>query len=133
MGCEQAIIAKLLATSGVTALIGERVYPGVRPQASAVPAVVLNLISAIPSYSDDGEDGIQEDRLQIDCWGETYASIKALAHAVRAALSGFRGTVEGVDIRYIVLDREQDLQESGTNASDYPVRVSMDFLVTYLT
>lgn len=128
---EEAIIAKLLATAGVAALVGTRVYPGAVPQGATLPAAVCNLISAAPSYSDDGEDGIREDRLQIDCWGSTYSQAKTAARAVVDALSAFGGTAGGVRFRYIVLDREQDLQEAGANAAAYPFRTSLDFLITY--
>ena len=130
---EEALIAKLLATSGVTALVSTRVYAGARPQALDLPAVVLNLISANPSYSDDGEDGIQEDRIQLDCWAETYSAAKSLSRAVIDALSAFGGTVSGVNFQYIELDLAHDTQEGGSNATDYPFRTSLDFIVVYLT
>lgn len=130
---EQAIIARLLAAAGVAALVGARVYPGALPQGESLPAAICNLISAAPSYSDDGEDGIREDRIQIDCWGSTWTDAKKTARAVVAALSAFDGTAGGIRIRYIVLDREQDLQEAGANAAAYPFRTSLDFLITYDT
>jgi hypothetical protein len=130
---EEALIAKLLATAGVTALVGTRVFPGARPQGSGLPAIVLNLIAAEPSYSDDGEDGIETARIQIDCWGESYTSAKLTARAVKAALSAFGGTIAGIRFRYIALDLEHDLQEPGSGAAEYPFRTSLDFLVTYDT
>lgn len=128
---EEAIIGLLLAASGVAALAGARVFPGTRPQAAALPAIVINKISAAPSYSDDGEDGIREDRVQIDCWGETYTAAKNTARAVIAALSAFQGQSASVNIRYITLDLEHDLRETGGNAADYPFRTSLDFNVIY--
>jgi Protein of unknown function (DUF3168) len=128
---EEAIIDKLLASSGVTALVQTRVYPGTRAQGSALPAIVFNMISANPSYSDDGEDGISEARIQLDCWGASYSSAKKTARAVKAALSAFQGVVSGVNIRYIALDLEHDLREAGGDAADYPFRTSLDFLVVF--
>ena len=128
---EEALIAKLLADAGVSALVGTRVYPGVRPQATALPAIVFNMISANPSYSDDGEDGIAEARVQLDCWGATYTDAKKAARAVKAALSAFGGTVNGVRFRYITLDLEHDIQETGANSESYPFRTSLDFIVVY--
>lgn len=130
---EEALIAKLLATTAIAALVGTRIYPGAKPQGSALPAIVCNLISALPSYSDDGEDGIREDRIQIDCWAETYTAAKLTARAVVAALSAFQGTVSGITFQYITLDLEHDLTESGANAADYPFRTSLDFNVVYAT
>jgi hypothetical protein len=130
-GCEEAIIQTLLNDGGVTALISTRIYPGVRLQGSALPAAVFNVISATPSYSDDGDDGIEENRVQIDCWGETYSSAKSVARAVIGALSGFGGSVDGVDIKYVSLDMHHDSTEGGTKASEYLHRTSLDFIVTF--
>ena len=129
----EALIAKLLADPGIAALVGTRIYPGVRPQAGPLPAIVFNLISATPSYSDDGEDGIAEKRVQIDCWGVTYTDAKKTARAVTAALSAFGGTVNTVRFRYITLDLEHDMQETGANSESYPFRTSLDFIVVYDT
>jgi len=128
---EEALIAKLLADAGVSALAGARVHPGVRPQAGLLPAIVFNMISANPSYSDDGQDGIAECRVQLDCWGTTYADAKKTARAVKSALSAFDGTVSGVRFRYITIDLEHDIQETGANSESYPFRTSLDFLVVF--
>ena len=128
---EEALIAKLLADVGVAALVSTRVYVGARPQASLLPAIVVNVVSAIPSYSDDGEDGIEDARVQIDCWGETYSSAKLVSRAVKTALSAFDGIVSGITFRFISLDLEHDLRESGADTADFPFRTSLDFIVTF--
>ena len=128
---EEALIAKLLTDSGVAALVGTRIHPGVRPQGTALPTIVFNMISANPSYSDDGEDGIAEARIQLDCWGATYTDAKKTARAVKTALSGFGGTVNSVRFRYIALDLEHDMQETGADAASYPFRTSLDFIIVF--
>lgn len=128
---EEALITKLLGTTAITNLVSTRVFVGARPQASTLPAIVINRISGAPLYSDDGEDGLEESRFQIDCWGLTYSSAKAVARAVRTALSAFQGTVSGVNFRYVSLDLEHDIQETGSNTTDYPFRTSLDFIFMF--
>lgn len=128
---EEAIVTRLLADATVSAAVGTRVTPVARAQASALPAITYTTISAVPSYSDDGEDGIREDRMQIDCWGASYSTAKQLARAVVDSLSAFGGTVGSLRIRYITLDIEHDLQEGGGNAAEYLYRTSLDFLMIY--
>jgi hypothetical protein len=82
-------------------------------------------------YSDDGEDGIEEARIQLDCWGTTYSSAKTVARAVKTALSAFDGIVSGVRFRYITLGLEHDIQETGANSASYPFRTSLDFVVVF--
>ena len=128
---EEAIITKLLATGGVTALVQARIHPGSLPQGILLPAIVFNMVSGNRSYSDDGEDGIAEARIQLDCWGVTYSAAKMAARAIKDALSAFQGNISGVNIRYIVLDLEHDMRESGGDNAKYPFRTSLDFLVVY--
>ena len=96
---------------------------------SALPAVVLTRISGGPLYADDGEVGLEQARIQVDCWAETYAAAKLLARAVAACLSAFEGTVGATVFQFIELDIEQDLREGGGNAAAYPFRTALDFLV----
>jgi hypothetical protein len=126
---EEAIILKLLQTSGVAAKVGTRIFPGARPQASALPAIAINRISGAPLYADDGETGLAESRLQIDCWAGTYSEAKLTARAVIDSLSAFVGTVSGVTFPTIMLDAERDLREPGLNAAEYLFRTSLDFII----
>ena len=90
---------------------------------------MLHRISGAPLYADDGEAGLEQARIQIDCLADTYAGAKLVARGVKAALSGFEGTVGATTFQFIELDTERDLREGGGNAADYPFRTSLDFLV----
>lgn len=126
---EEAIIQRLLATSGVTSIVGTRVFPGAKPGGASLPAIVFNKISGGPIYADEGEVGLDESRIQIDCWGATYTAAKNLSRAVRGSLSGYVGTSQGTETLFCSLDIERDIRESGSNASEYLYRTSMDFLI----
>jgi hypothetical protein len=129
MQMEEAVIARLLAGSGVAAVVGTRVFPGAHPQGSALPAVVLNRISGGPLYADDGEVGLEQARIQIDCWAETYTGAKLLARVVTACLSAFDGPVGATTFEFIELENERDLREGGGDAASYPFRTALDFVV----
>lgn len=127
---EAAIIAVLLADSGVAALVGTRVQPVSRPQSDTFPAVTVTRISGGPEYADDGEVGLEDGRIQIDCHGLTYTDAKGLAVAVRNCLSALIDTTSaGVFIIYVTLDNERDFRESGSNAAEYSFRTAIDFMV----
>jgi hypothetical protein len=128
---EEAIRTRLLATSGVTALVSQRVYCGSRPQGGALPDIIINRISGAPIYTDDGESGLAEARLELECWGTTYASAKNPARAVIVSLSAFFGTVGGTTFQYILLDAERDLREGGGNADEYLFRTQLDFRIWF--
>jgi hypothetical protein len=75
----------LSAAAPVVALVGTRISPLIRAQDLIVPAVTLQRISTNPSNTFAGNGGLDDTRLQVDCWDATYAGARALAIAVRAA------------------------------------------------
>ena len=124
---EENLIAHLLADSGLSALVSTRVHPGSLPQDSALPAVVVNRISGAPQYDDKGETGLNEARIQLDCWAGTYSLAKLVARAVIARLSAFDGAVGTTVFVHIMLESERDTRETGGNAAEHLFRTSLDF------
>lgn len=124
---EEALTTRLLATSGLTSLVGNRIYWGIRPQGTTVPAVVLNKISATRLYPNDGPDGLVEARIQFDCWGATFTSVLNVARAIRNSFNGLSFTDGGVTFQAFFIDSERQSVEEGTPERLH--RFSMDFLV----
>lgn len=81
---EEDLRAALVADAALAALVGRRINWLTRPLGSSLPAVVLQVISAPETSSNDGPDDLLPYLVQIDCWGETYLSAKTVARAVRA-------------------------------------------------
>lgn len=126
---EEALLERLTSDGAITTLVGNRVTWMSRPQATGLPSVTLQRVTGGPLYTNDGEAGLSEGRVQIDCWAKTYTSVKAVARAVRTRLSALRDTVDGVRFATVMLDSEQDLREGGSNAAEYLHRVRMDFII----
>lgn len=82
-----ALRARLIADAGVSALVGTRIFPMIRPQDSALPAVRYQVISDPRPEHLKGYDGARSSRVQYDCFAETYLGARALANAVIAALA----------------------------------------------
>lgn len=130
MSVEADLIRYMKGHAPLTALVGQRIYPLTRPQGAQSPSITVTRISGNPVYSDEGEAGIQQLRVQIDAWGTTYAQVKSTTEAVRARLSGTRDVTEG-DTTFILVDLEdeRERQESGSNMSEYLANISTDWLV----
>lgn len=124
---EELLIARLLASSALVALVEDRVQFGSREQAAGLPAVTLTKISGAPVYSDEGEAGLDETRVQVDCWGSSMTSALAVSRAVRNQISGYVDN----DFRYISLDAIRDMREGGANQAEYEYRVSCDYLILH--
>lgn len=124
---EEAFRARLLATSAVTTLCGQRIDWGSNAQGAGYPRVCLWGISDAGGHTLSGPDGVSFARVQVDCYGLAYGQAKTLARAVRASLDGHSDqTFQGV-----FLAGSRDFREPGTNEAERPFRVSLDFILTY--
>lgn len=119
----------LIANSGVTTLIAQRVYPNELPPNATLPAIVYNVVSDVPENSFTGltSTTTKNARVQVDCYASpttngdgAYKQVHALARAVELAL----GDVADSDLA-CVLEDTRDLYD---NVTQYH-RVSMDFSV----
>jgi hypothetical protein len=86
---EEALLARLRATTAVTALVGTNNSRAAidwieRPE--ALPALTLQDITAGKIYAHGGAVGLANPVVQIDCWGRTYGEAKALARVVIAEM-----------------------------------------------
>lgn len=124
---EAALVAKLLASSGVTALTGARINWLRRPQAEALPAIVLQLVDGVPDYLLDGSYSLTESRVQMDAWARSFKQAKQIARAVEAALSGQRFTLSGVRFEGVFIASERD--DTFDETPDAYFRTSLDLMV----
>jgi hypothetical protein len=120
---EEQIKARLMNSSAVTALAGDRIEWGGNLQGSPMPRVALFVVSDVEGVTIDAPDGMSQGRIQLDCYGATYSAAKALARAVRAALHGYAGG----GLQLVSLIAARDTREGGTNEADRPFRCSLDF------
>ena len=125
---EESLAALLLAHAPLTALTAQRVHWMRAPQNVAKPYVVMQVISGIPDVTHGGPSGLADARVQIDCYGLTYSSAKAVARAVTQRLSGYRGTQGATVFDGVFKAGERDEYEDEASP-DKLFRVSMDFLI----
>lgn len=124
---EAALIAKLLATAGVTALVSTRINWLRRPQGEALPAIVLHRIDGTPDVTHGGASGLVVSRVQVDCWGASFGSAKAIARAVQTAITAqtFTQGATRFDVILIADERDSTFDENNT-----PIfRTSLDLMI----
>lgn len=125
---EQSLIALLLAASGLTTLVSQRVNWNKIAAPAVAPYVTLRRISGARDYAMGGATGLVETRVQVDCYGDTYTSAKGVARQVEAVLSGYRGTSQTTKFDGIFLTAERDLIDDDESPADLH-GVSLDFMV----
>lgn len=102
----------LLAQSGVTALVADRIHFGKAPQDVASPYIVISKISGPREKSHDGPVGLAHPRFQLSAFAITYGVAKAVIAALQAALDGYKGMMGGDDGVFVggaFYDDENDL------------------------
>jgi hypothetical protein len=125
---EESLIGLLLASAGLTALVSTRVNWN-RIEAPALPPyIILRRVSGVRDYRMSGATGLVETRVQVDCFGATYASAKGAARAIEAAISGYKGASSTTTFDGIFLAAERDLIDDDDTPADLH-GVSLDFMV----
>lgn len=134
---EETFVNHLLASSGLTALVGPRITWAKRPQASALPSIVLHRIAGAPLYADEGEVGLSSARIQVDIWakdagGESgYLIAKRVAREMLALMTPAARFSSGNFIfSACFLENEQDSFERGAGGDEL-YRVRQDFIIWY--
>lgn len=121
-----ALINYLLAQTGITDLVGTRIYFVIAPQDVAKPYIILTKVDSPRLHSHDGYSHLASPRFQVSIFSTRYGEGKGIAAAVQAILQGYAGTMGGaggVDIFSCVYEDENDFYEEGTSlyqvACDY--------------
>lgn len=96
----QKVLANLLlAHPPLKDLVSNRVQWDTMPQGSALPSVVMYVISGVTDYTMSGASGYVSTRVQFDSRGHTAAEARSVADALADRLSGFSGPFAGYDFQ----------------------------------
>ena len=84
---QSAVAATLSAYSGLSALVGTRIYPVVAASLLPYPYCVYVVVHSSPQNSLSGWSGGDNVRLQVSTWAKSYATAYAVSDQVRAAMA----------------------------------------------
>lgn len=127
---EAALFDYLSNDPGVSALVGDRIYPNKLQEGCQLPAISWNRVSARRVYTHDAfedTDAWVNARIQINCWSNAALECMDVGEAVLLALSGYEGDMSGQLVHSTMADNEFDEYQAPTK---YHRRI-MDFLITY--
>jgi hypothetical protein len=88
MDLATAVVTRLAAASAVTDIVtAARIFWGVRPQGSDLPALVALQVSGVPEITLEGEDpDLITSRVQLEAYARSALEGRALVNAASAAL-----------------------------------------------
>ena len=114
--------------SGANSSAGSRVYPLRMPDEPVISLVIYDFVSRVNQTTRDNNTGVDvdgsvtaysavdelmRDRVQLDLIGKTYEAARVLETELIPYLTGFNGTVDGVEISRIIVDSQNQDYEIG--------------------
>lgn len=122
MTIEQAIKIFLLKKTGITNLVGQRIYYPNLPQNPTYPAITFFLITGLRHHDID----VAYPYYQFDSWASTYMQSIQLANEIRLALQREKGILNNIPVLQGVFKNESDVEEPDNpnlfhRASDYKI------------
>lgn len=118
----------LIRDAGVAAILDDRVFPNGLPDATDFPAAVVTKATTLGNYDNAGDVGVEEARVQVDCYAVSAGAVHKLRKNVRRTLSGFRGGPQSGDpcaIQACFVINELDLTEPITERAGPRLRRRM--------
>ena len=85
----------LTASTALTALIADRLWPITAPQETPAPYLVWSPVGVSTEQYFASPDDVDYDRVSIDCWALDFPTADAMAKAARNALQGHGYLVSG--------------------------------------
>ena len=126
-----ALVKLLTSNSGVTDIVGTRIYPSVLAQGVTLDSVVYTRITELDSLTMQNSVGLVSARFQFDCWSKSADRANTLANLVKETFAGFAGRVDlppnYVDIQLIELVNGRDDYDPAVLLH----RMSRDYFVWY--
>ncbi len=121
---EEALTTLLSSVAG-----GRRYWVRAPQSLSTRPYIVMHRVSGNRDYHLKSASGYVQSRVQVDIYDETYGGAKTVARAVRDAVSGFAGTINGVQIQRITVESERDLPADDAGEITFLFRTSIDLQI----
>lgn len=126
---EEAFLEYLVATGSpvLARLPAASVSWGLNAQATPLPRIALTKVGGTPVSADDGDSGLKETRVQVDCFASSFLGATQVARSVEERLSGISVTTGGIEFQGIYLDSERsDVDRDDTGETHL---ISLDLMV----
>ena len=119
MQLKDGIYSHLSSQAGLAALVGTRIYPGIKGKnAAAGPYVVFQTASDHTQYAMGTDIGVRRALIDFSAWATTLPAADDVADQIEAALNGQRkvtwGGAGGVVIQTVYLVDRSDIHDPAT-------------------
>ncbi|MFS0820759.1 DUF3168 domain-containing protein [Bacillus sp. 1P02SD] len=112
----------LLTHDSLTALIGNKLYPGWIPENAKMPSVAYLGVSGVRHHDID----VAYPRYQFSCFSPRYLEAKAIAAELREILQRFKGKMGNSNIIQVAFQNEYENYEKDTKL--YHIAIDFKFI-----
>lgn len=129
---ERTLVEHLRGVSALTALVGQKIYPGIIPQGTALPAITFMPIGGGPTHSMTGSSGyeMREYRFTVYTDKKEVDTMLQITDALQTAIDGYRGsmgTTYVTVIQRIMLKDIRDFFEPDSEAHQRVLEFDIDY------
>jgi hypothetical protein len=103
---------------------------GARPQGSALPAILLTVVSETTSYTYAGAVDLLSTRVQADIYAASFSAAVAVDRVLAPAMNGFAGEQGDTEFAGIFLESRFDTAEE-PESGGLLHRISRDLMVKH--
>lgn len=129
MSAKAIVITKLLATAGVTAIVGQTIRPVAFKQSDLPPAILVTTEGIADTTTLGGAGKYYRSRVMTECIGTTATEAEAIGDAVIEALNGvIYETIAGCEVSAILLGTT-DTDDYNEDLTQF--RRTLDFFVRW--
>jgi hypothetical protein len=105
---EAGLYSLLTANAGLTALVGNRIYPVLVPEPPTYPCLSYQVVASHSTYTFEGKQ-LGSKLFQFDAWGTSFSDCKNILNALRNALDTYQGTLtDGTRVLCALSEQEID-------------------------
>jgi hypothetical protein len=128
---ESAFYTFIKLQTGITALIGNRIYPDTAPASVLLPCLVFEKTGVDRQLTLLKSSGVVTATLQLDIFANSRLAAETIVESIRLAFDGYQGTWDTTNIFMARLDNEsvgweiESATETGTH------RATVDLIVTF--
>ena len=107
---EKGLYELLTQDTGVSALVGSKVFHILAPKGTAIPFVVISRVATEDCYDMAGTAGLRSALFQFDCYGSDFYTSRSISLAVRQLLENYRGTLgDGSKVSAVITEKDWDM------------------------
>ena len=107
MEIHEALVAYLLTRTGLTALVGNRIFPKNAVTISTIkPYIIYQYISNVKDHDLNGQISLESPCIQYTVYADNDADTFVIGRQLKAALQDYHGVLSGLTIQWIELLNE---------------------------